>query len=198
MLRDFSCPLQKKGRFFIRIFGSSACYSIRKSEISKNERLFMRYTTTAATCIVLLFCALFAGCTSPTQAEIKPVVTTVATTVPATTTPVAEVTTTFESVVALPSNLMVDLELTKDRPTGEITLLYNGGSGEQLIQSVRMRVTLPDGTVTDQLMNNGGQLYRGSQLVIQGTRSGSDHCEVWVTTAGKVYKTVDQNVTAMQ
>ena len=158
----------------------------------------MRYTTIDVACIVLLFCALFAGCTSPTQAEIKPIETTVTTTVPATTPPVAEVTTTFESVVSLPSNLMVDLELTKDRPTGDITLLYNGGPGEQLIQSVKMRVTLPDGTVTEQLMNDGGQLYRGSQLVIHGTRNGGDHCEVWVTSAGTVYKIIDKNLYAMQ
>ena len=32
----------------------------------------MKYTTIAAACIVLFFCALSAGCTSPTQAEINP------------------------------------------------------------------------------------------------------------------------------
>jgi hypothetical protein len=69
---------------------------------------------------------------------------------------------------------------------------------EQLTQSVRMRVTLPDGTVTDQLMNSGGQLYRGSQLVIQGTRNGGDHCEVWVTSAGTIYKIIDKNLYSMQ
>jgi hypothetical protein len=157
----------------------------------------MRYTTIAATCIVLLFYALFAGCTSPTQAEIKPVATTVATTVPVTTTTVAEVTTTFESVVALPPNLMVDLVLSKDRPTSQIHLLYNGGPGEIFVQTVRMKVTRSDGTVTDELMDGGNQPKRGDELIIQGTNTG-DHCEVWVTTAGKVYKVIDQDLHSMQ
>jgi hypothetical protein len=157
----------------------------------------MRYTTIAATCIVLLFYALFAGCTSPTQAEIKPVATTVATTVPVTTTTVAEVTTTFESVVALPPNLMVDLVLSKDRPTSQIHLLYNGGPGEIFVQTVRMKVTRSDGTVTDELMDGGNQPKRGDELIIQGTNTG-DHCEVWVTTAGKVYKVIDQDLYSMQ
>jgi ABC-type Fe3+-hydroxamate transport system substrate-binding protein len=157
----------------------------------------MRYTTIAATCIVLLFCALFAGCTSPTQAEIKPVATTVATTVPVTTTTVAEVTTPFESVVALPPNLMVDLVLSKDRPTSQIHLLYNGGPGEIFVQTVRMKVTRSDGTVIDELMDGGNQPKRGDELIIQGTNTG-DHCEVWVTTAGKVYKVIDQDLYSMQ
>jgi hypothetical protein len=157
----------------------------------------MRYTTIAATCIVLLFCALFAGCTSPTQAEIKPVVTTVATTVPVTTTTVAEVTTTFESVVALPSNLRVDLVLSKDRPTSQIHLLYNGGPGEIFVQNVTMKVTRSDGTVTDELMDGGLQPKRGDELIVQGTRTG-DRCEVWVATAGNVYKVIDQNLSSMQ
>ncbi|MGA2698441.1 MAG: hypothetical protein ABSE74_02245 [Methanoregula sp.] len=157
----------------------------------------MRYTTIAATCIVLLFCALFAGCTSPTQAEIKPVATTVTATMPATTPPVAEVTTTFESVVSLPPNLMVDLELTKDRPTSQIHLLYNGGPGEIFVQNVTMKVTRSDGTITEQLMDGGLQPKRGDELIVQGTRTG-DQCEVWVTTAGKVYKVIDQNLYSMQ
>ncbi len=157
----------------------------------------MRYTTIAATCIALLFCALFAGCTSPTQAEIKPVATTVATTVPAPITTVAEVTTTFESVVSLPPNMMVNLVLSKDRPTSQIHLLYNGGTGEIFVQNVRMKVTRSDGTVTDELMDGGNQPKRGDELIVQGTKTG-DHCEVWVTTAGKIYKVIDQDLYSMQ
>ena len=159
----------------------------------------MRFLSIAAACVVLFFCALSAGCTSPTQAEIKPVETAApVTTVPVTTATVTATATTYEPVVQLPEKVKVDLQLTKDRPTGKITLLYNGGAGELVIQNVRMRVTLPDGTVSDQLMNNGGQLARGSTIVLQGTRNGADHCEVWVTTAGKVYKTVDENLTVIQ
>jgi hypothetical protein len=110
---------------------------------------------------------------------------------------VAEVTTTFESVVALPPNLMVDLVLSKDRPTSQIHLLYNGGPGEIFVQTVRMKVTRSDGTVTDELMDGGNQPKRGDELIIQGTNTG-DHCEVWVTTAGKVYKVIDQDLYSMQ
>jgi hypothetical protein len=157
----------------------------------------MRYTTIAAACIVLLFCALFAGCTSPTQAEIKPVATPVTTTVSATTPQVTEVTTTFESVVSLPSNLMVALVLSKDRPTSQIHLLYNGGPGEIFVQNVTLKVTRSDGTVTTQVMDGGLQPKIGDELIVTGTRTG-DRCEVWVATAGNVYKVIDKNLYAMQ
>ncbi|MFA5236985.1 MAG: hypothetical protein WC362_03925 [Methanoregula sp.] len=157
----------------------------------------MNYATIAAACVTLFFCALFAGCTSPTQAQIQPVDTTVVTTVPVTTATVVETTTTLESVVPLPSNLEVDLQLTKDRPTSKIHLLYNGGKGAIYVQSVRMKVTRSDGTVTDELMDGGIQPKVGDELIIQGTRTG-DQCEVWVTTSGKAYKIIDENLYAMQ
>ena len=46
-------------------------------------------------------------------------------------------------------------------------------------------------------MNGGGQLTTGSTIVVQGTRNGTDHCEVWVTSAGKVYKVIDQNISSL-
>jgi len=157
----------------------------------------MKYANLAAACIALFFCALFAGCTSPTQAQIQPVDTTVTTPVPETTATVVETTTTLESVVPLPNNVYVSLELTKDRPTSKIHLLYNGGTGEIYVQNVRMKVTRSDGTVTDELMDDGIQPKRGDELIIQGTRAG-DRCEVWVTTSGKVYKIKDEKVYAIQ
>ena len=158
----------------------------------------MRYELISAVCVALFFSALFAGCTSPTQAEIRPVntVTAATTTVSAGTSQVATVTTP-EVVVTLPSAQFVDLQLTKDRPTSQIHLLYNGGPGEFALQTVRMRVTQPDGTVTDQYMDNGNKPNRGDELVLPGSR-GSDHVEVWVTSAGKVYKTIDQQLMSMQ
>ncbi|MDD4484869.1 MAG: hypothetical protein PHD55_10955 [Methanoregula sp.] len=148
---------------------------------------------------VLFFCALCAGCTSPTQAEIKPVETQTAeiTTVPTTTATPTAITTTYEPIAPIPSDIYVDLQLTKDRPTSKIHLLYNGGPGEAYVQNVRMKVTRSDGTVTDELMDEGIQPQRGDELIVQGTNTG-DRCEVWVTTAGKVYKIMDQNLYAMQ
>ncbi len=109
----------------------------------------------------------------------------------------AEVTTTFESVVSLPSNLMVALVLSKDRPTSQIHLLYNGGPGEIFVQNVTMKVTRSDGTVTTQVMDGGNQPKIGDELIVTGTRNG-DHCEVWVATAGNIYKVIDQNLSSMQ
>ncbi|MFA6362340.1 hypothetical protein [Methanoregula sp.] len=158
----------------------------------------MKYANLAAACVALFFCAMFAGCTSPTQAEIKPIDTTVtATVVPETLVTVVETTTTLESIVPLPANLYVDVRLTKDRPTSKIHMLYNGGNGEIFVQSVRLKVTRSDGTVTDQLLDGGNQPKRGDEMVVVGTRTG-DHCEVWVTTAGKVYKIIDEDLYPIQ
>jgi len=160
----------------------------------------MKYAAPAAACLALFFCALFAGCTSPTQAEINPVATTEipATVVPETTETAVPVTgITLESVVPLPAAQYVDLRLTKDRPTSKIHLLYNGGKGEIFVQTVRMKVTRSDGTVTDQLLDGGNQPKRGDEMIVQGTRTG-DRCEVWVTTSGKVYKIIDENLYAVQ
>jgi hypothetical protein len=93
--------------------------------------------------------------------------------------------------------MMVNLVLSKDRPTSQIHLLYNGGTGEIFVQNVRMKVTRSDGTVTDELMDGGNQPKRGDELIVQGTKTG-DHCEVWVTTAGKIYKVIDQDLYSMQ
>jgi len=157
----------------------------------------MKISLIAASCIALVFCALLAaGCTSPTQADIKTIDTTVPTTTePVTTveTTVVAVTTTLESIVPLPSAQYVDLELSKDRTNSKITLLYNGGAGQQVTQTVRMKVTLADGSVVDQLMSGGGTPDTGATIIVQGTRNGSDRCEVWVTSAGKVYKIIDEN-----
>jgi hypothetical protein len=61
------------------------------------------------------------------------------------------------------------------------------------IQSVRMRVTRPDGQVIEQVMSNGKKPGRGDEIVVQGTR-GSDRCEVYVTSAGTTYKVKDESL----
>jgi hypothetical protein len=157
--------------------------------------IFMSSRTIAAACVALFFCALFAGCTSPTQAEIQPFGTTVATPAPATASPVVTVPATFEPVTPLPANQMVYLELTKDRPTGRITLLCSGGPGMVAAQVIRLRVTLADGSVAEkQITNDNGQIPSGASIVIQGTLHGTDHGEVWVTSSGKIYKVIDQDL----
>jgi hypothetical protein len=148
---------------------------------------------------MLLFCILFSGCTSPTQAQIQPVVqTTVTTQAPETTETVVPPTATIvESISPLPANQMLYLQLTKDRPTGKITLLCGGGPGLIVAQAVEMNVTLADGSFVDKFMNDGGELSEGSEIVVQGTLDGTDHAVVWVTSAGKIYKVLDQNVSSL-
>ncbi|MHB8162943.1 MAG: hypothetical protein ACYDDV_01180 [Methanoregula sp.] len=142
--------------------------------------------------LMLVFCALSAGCTSPTQAEIKledtltPLPTSDVTTSQTTgaTTPI--------TVDTLPPEQFVDLRLTKERPDYTLHLLYNGGKGEISVQKIMMKVTLSDGQVIEQYMNDGQRKpRRGDELVIQGSR-GSDRVEVFVTSAGKTYKALDQ------
>jgi hypothetical protein len=157
--------------------------------------LFMSSATIAAAFIALFFCALFAGCTSPTQAQIQPVGTTVTTPMPETTAPVVPSATTFEPVAPLPADQVIYLSLTKDRPTGKITLLCSGGPGMIAAQVIKLRVTLADGSVVEkQLTNDNGQISSDASIVIQGTLDGTDNGEVWVTSAGKVYKVIDQDL----
>jgi len=146
----------------------------------------------------LVCCALIAGCTSPTQAVITPVETTVVTlfTTP-TPTPSVTPVPSLDLVATLPSGQFVDLQLTKDRTNSEIHLLFNGGKGEVFVQNIRMKVTRSDGTIIDQYMDDGQSPKRGDELVIGGTR-GSDRCEVYVTTGNKIYKVMDQPLLSMR
>jgi hypothetical protein len=153
----------------------------------------MKYTLIPAVLAGLVLCALFAGCTSPTQAEIKPVETaTLPTAVP--TTPISTVIATPVPVETLPAEQYVDLQLSKERPDYTLHLIYNGGKGEGNVVNVLMKATLSDGTVVEKYMNDGQrQPRRGDEIVITGTR-GSDRVEVFVTSAGRTYKVLDQSL----
>lgn len=154
----------------------------------------MKITLFLLTALVLVLCALSAGCTSPTQAEIKPVETSATTTPLPTpvTSSVATVVSTPAAVDTLPVEQFVDLQITKERPDFSLHLLYNGGKGEIFVQNVMMKVTRSDGKVIEQYLNDGQRKpRRGDELVIQGTR-GSDRVEVFVTSAGKTYKAIDK------
>jgi hypothetical protein len=157
----------------------------------------MKYIVILTTLLLLGVCALSAGCTSPTQAGLPPV-TTVATPIPvSTSTILSTVVSTPVAVDTLPAEQYVNLELTKERPDYSLHLLYNGGKGEAFIQNILMKVTLADGTVVQQYMNDGTRRpRRGDELVIQGTRgTGTDRVEVFVTSAGTTYKVIDQPIT---
>jgi hypothetical protein len=142
---------------------------------------------------VLAICALSAGCTSPTQVEIKPTETTVVPTQPPTTsTATVTVVSTPFAVETLPAEQAVDIVVYKQRPDATIHLVYNGGMGEIFVQNVMMRVTRSDGQVNEQYLNDGTRKpRRGDELVMDGTR-GTDRVAVFLTSAGKTYKIYDE------
>src|SRR5665647_807710 len=139
----------------------------------------------------LILFALSAGCTSPTQVEIKPIETTVPVTLTIPSSAVTQVLTPV-AIETLPVEQYVDIQVEKQRPDSTIHLLYNGGKGEIFVQNVMMRVTRSDGTVEEKFLNDGTRKpRRGDELVIQGTKN-FDQVAVFLTRAGKTYKIYDK------
>jgi hypothetical protein len=142
----------------------------------------------------LVLCALSAGCTSPTQAEFRPAETSIPVPTIISTTAISTVVATPVQVDTLPAEQFVDLQLSKERPDYTLHLIYNGGKGEGNVVNVLMKATLSDGTVVEQYMNDGQrQPRRGDEIIVQGTR-GTDRVEVFVTSAGRTYKVLDQDM----
>jgi hypothetical protein len=140
----------------------------------------------------LVLCALFAGCTSPTGAGIQTTGTPVPSLLP--TFPISGTTVipTPLPVETLPAEQDVDLVLSKQRPDSSIHLLYNGGKGEVFVQNIMIKVTLSNGQVVQQYLNDGNRKpRRGDELVIEGTR-GTDLVQVYLTSAGRTYKVKEE------
>jgi hypothetical protein len=147
--------------------------------------------------LIILLCAFFSGCTTgpgtgtpvttiPTTESPKP------TTVPVVVTPSTAVP-TIEPVQTLPPEQQVNLVLTKDRPTSEIHLLYQGGPGDMFATRVMMRVYSSDTVYTEYIMSNGRKPVLNDEIVAPGTRGG-DRCEVSVISSGTRYKVMDETV----
>jgi hypothetical protein len=174
-------------------FIPSPKYPSTNQKYTKTKALNMQKTVVILAFFGLVFCALFAGCTSPTGAEIKPTGTTVPPP-PPTSLPTTEVTViiTPVPVETLPEEQYVDLVLSKQRPDSSIHLLYNGGKGEAFVQNIMMKVSLSNGEVVQQYMNDGNRKpRRGDELVIEGTR-GTDFVQVYLTSAGRTYKVMEE------
>ena len=154
----------------------------------------MKYTMTLIAALGLVLCALSAGCTSPTQAEIKPLETTV-TTLPTITSASSSTSTVVSTPVAvetLPAGQNVNIQIEKQRPDATIHLLYNGGEGEMFVQNIMTRVTRSDGQVEEQYLNDKTRKpRRGDELVMAGTR-GTDQVVVFLTSSGKTYRIFDK------
>lgn len=142
----------------------------------------------------LMLCALLAGCTSPTGAGIQTAGTTVPAPPPTLLTSEATVIPTPLPVETLPAEQDVDLVLSKQRPDSSVHLLYNGGKGEVFVQNIMMKVTLSNGQVVQQYMNDGNRKpRRGDELIIEGTR-GTDMVQVYITSAGRTYKIREESL----
>jgi hypothetical protein len=154
----------------------------------------MKCTVILVAALGLVLCALSAGCTSPTQAEIKPLETTVPTPPPtiSTSSSTATVVSTPVAVETLPAGQDVDIQIEKQRPDASIHLLFNGGEGEMFVQNIMMRVTRSDGQVEEQYLNDKTRKpRRGDELVMAGTR-GSDQVVIFLTSSGKTYRIFDK------
>jgi len=153
----------------------------------------MKCTIVLLPTFLLMVCVLVAGCTSPTEATIKPFETTVPTPPPATTSSsTSTVVSTPQSVETLPYEQNVGIQVEKQRPDATIHLIYTGGIGADNAQNIMMRVTRSDGTVEEKYLNDGTRRPRlNDELVIDGTR-GIDQVAVFLTSAGKTYKILDK------
>jgi hypothetical protein len=157
------------------------------------KEFFMKITVFLSAVFVLMFCVLFAGCTSPTDAKIQPSGTTAPTTRPTTTfSSTSTVVSTPQTVETLPFEKTVNIQVEKQRPDASIHLIFIGGQGEDYVQNIMMRVTRSDGTVEEKYLSDGTRKPRPyDELVMDGTR-GIDKVEVFLTSLGTTYKIFDK------
>jgi hypothetical protein len=147
--------------------------------------------------LAIVLCVLASGCTSsPPPAPATPAPTPEPTPVPTTVATVATTAPGSEPVQSLPAAQQVSLSLTKDRPTSEIHLLYEGGPGNLYTNTVVMRVYSSPTEFKEYTMNDGKKLAAGMEIVAPGTK-GADRVEVFVTSSGVRYKVMDQTIQSM-
>ena len=148
--------------------------------------------------LVLAGCLLLAGCTgtSPEQKPVPPSPTPGPTT--AQPTPVEEETIVpeveysifDEPVTEPPAELDVSVSARKDPVYNIVTVVFDGGKGQQLLQSIDVRVTTADGTVTSQQLPPS----RGAEIEFQGSKA-ADRVQVAVYYKnGASYLILDQKV----
>jgi hypothetical protein len=141
---------------------------------------------------------LSAGCMSasgPAPGATPAVTAVPAITIPASPSPAATAAPDAGPLRSPPSAQQVNLVLTKDRPTSELHLLYQGGGGDIFIQKIVMHVYSPDGSYQEYVMSSGQKPVPGDEIIATGTHDG-DRCVVYLTTAGTTYKVIDEKVYA--
>lgn len=91
----------------------------------------------------------------------------------------------------VPPGTEVQVQVNKNNSNGAITFLFSGGPGQKVVRSVDVKVIRGDGTVLS------GTLKPVSldEVVLQGTRGGTDRVEVSVTyLSGNVYTIIDRQI----
>lgn len=152
--------------------------------------------------LVFVTCILSAGCSSgqPAPAPVTPAVTAT----PEPTPPPVVVTTATTSpdeggTESLPPAQAVEVLLTKDRPTSQISLLYQGGAGDKVTTKIVMHVYDASGSYTEYVMSDGRKPVPGNEILAKGTRgTEGDRCVVYIYSAGKPYRVIDRVVYTMQ
>jgi hypothetical protein len=145
---------------------------------------------------VVLVCILASGCTSTsgTPSSTTPVLTSPSITEPVTGTITAAPPSTPpipDPLQVMPRERQVTVVLSKDRPTSEIHLQYQGGPGDMFVNKILMRVYTSDTVFQEYAMSGGKKPMVGDEIVVMGTR-GKDRCEVFVTSSGTRYKVLDE------
>jgi hypothetical protein len=162
----------------------------------------MQYLRIVIIAAAVILGVVFSGCTTDSGTGTPPAPvptpapaaapTTAPVTMTAATSPQTVIPTT-EPVRPPPPERQVNLVLTKDRPTSEIHLLYQGGPGDMFVQRILMRVYSPETVYREYEMSSGRKPLPGDEIVAPGTRSG-DRCEVFVISGGIRYKVMDEPV----
>lgn len=103
--------------------------------------------------------------------------------------PINLVTLTAEPTQALPRDLELYIEVSKDPTNAMITVQYNGGSGGKVVQANSVILTRSDGTAESATLDFSKRL---SSVELQGTR-GTDRLQVVVDLGtGKLIPVVDK------
>lgn len=79
-------------------------------------------------------------------------------------------------------DIIASIVVSKSPTTGDITVRFDGGTEAQVIGSINVDVTLPDGTTnSDSITADGNQIPIGSEMTVSGSKpgEGEDHVVVY-------------------
>jgi len=160
------------------------------------------YSKILSLVVLALACVILAGCAAPQGGTPTPTAT--PTTLPPT--PPVTATATLPPVmepgptVTVPPSLevLIDVQRNPISITPEITVIFQGGKGQLLTQSVDVRVTRSDGQVKTARIERPGAgetIRTGTSVTLEGTQ-GTDRVEITVTINGVPYKIYDRLVSS--